>query len=182
MNADTREWATRGKQTPWTRHRARVLAVAIAVALVCGSWYAFEHAAGLREFGKRDASGPKASESWYSSFPEEHGLYGQALVEAGEQLRRALPVRECFLVIRDGTVLHEEYYDGADLNSAFDVGGVGKIATTLGIGAMMKKYGYSMETTVTTLLSADREQPHLADVPAGWNSGYWSSLTLRQLL
>jgi CubicO group peptidase (beta-lactamase class C family) len=183
MNADTREWATRGKRaTWWQRNRARALAVAIAIALVCGSWYAFEHAAGLRELGKRDANGPTASESWYSSFPEEHGLYGQALVEAGEQLRRALPVRDCFLVIRDGTVLHEEYYDGADLNSAFDVGGVGKVAMTLGIGAMMKKYGYSMESTVTTLLRADGEQPYLADVPTGWNSDYWGSLTLRQLL
>ena len=81
MNEDTRAWATHGRRSFWSAHGHRVVAVAIAVVLALGAWYAYENSDELLALGSRDVLGP-ANGSWYSSFPEDHGLRGHALIEA----------------------------------------------------------------------------------------------------
>ena len=179
MNEDTRAWATHGRRSFWSAHGHRVVAVAIAVVLALGAWYAYENSDELLALGSRDVLGP-ANGSWYSSFPEDHGLRGHALIEGSTQLKLDLPARDCVVVVKDGVVVHEEYYNGATLNSVFNVGYVGKVATALAIGAAILRQDLTLDDKVKELL--DRAQQFGGDTPPEWNSEYWASLTVRELL
>ena len=59
MNEDTRAWATHGRRSFWSAHGHRVVAVAIAVVLALGAWYAYEKYTG----GKKTSAGNAAPES-----------------------------------------------------------------------------------------------------------------------
>ena len=153
MNDDSREWATQGRRSWWSKHRSRVVVAALALALALGAWFAYENLDGFKALGRRDALGP-SSESWFSSFPEEHGLVGADLIDGATRIRKELPSRDCFLVVKDGVIVHEEYYNGANLNSAFDVGGVGKVATVLAIGVAITRQDLTLDSNVKQLLDA----------------------------
>ena len=170
MNDDSREWATQGRRSWWSKHRSRVVVAALALALALGAWFAYENLDGFKALGRRDALGP-SSESWFSSFPEEHGLVGADLIDGATRIRKELPSRDCFVVVKDGVIVHEEYYNGANLNSAFDVGGVGKVATVLAIGVAITRQDLTLDSNVKQLLDAGSE--HGGDTPSFWNSNYW---------
>lgn len=179
MNDDSREWATQGRRSWWSKHRSRVVVAALALALALGAWFAYENLDGFKALGRRDALGP-SSESWFSSFPEEHGLVGADLIDGATRIRKELPSRDCFVVVKDGVIVHEEYYNGANLNSAFDVGGVGKVATVLAIGVAITRQDLTLDSNVKQLLDAGSE--HGGDTPSFWNSNYWEQLSVRDLL
>ena len=92
MNDDSREWATQGRRSWWSKHRSRVVVAALALALALGAWFAYENLDGFKALGRRDALGP-SSESWFSSFPEEHGLVGADLIDGATRIRKELPSR-----------------------------------------------------------------------------------------
>jgi len=179
MNDDSREWATQGRRSWWSKHRSRVVVVAVALVLALGAWFAYENLDGFKALGRRDALGP-SNDSWFSSFPEEHGLVGADLIEGATRIRKELPSRDCFVVVKDGVIVHEEYYNGADLNSVFDVGGVGKVATVLAIGVAIARQDLTLDSSVKRLLDAASE--HGGDTPALWNYNYWEKLSVRDLL
>lgn len=177
MNADTAEWATRGRAS--RVRTAHVVAVTIALGLGLGAWYAVRHGDAFKKLGDRSALGPSVG-SWYSSFPEEHGLSGSTLIEGAAALRKNLPTRDCLVVAMDGAVVHEEYYNGATMNTAFDVGKIGKLATALVIGVAAQRHDLELDDSVIEYLN--RATPHGGDTPPTWNAHYWEGLTVRQLL
>ena len=179
MNDDSREWATQGRRSWWSKHRSRVVVAALALALALGAWFAYENLDGFKALGRRDALGP-SSESWFSSFPEEHGLVGADLIDGATRIRKELPSRDCFVVVKDGVIVHEEYYNGANLNSAFDVGGVGKVATVLAIGVASTRPDFTLGSHVEALLGAGREQG--GGTPGVWGSHCWGPLLRAELL
>ena len=128
MNSETREWATNASPSWCATHANRVVALVLALAAFGVGYYLYEHADGELHLGARDALGPTRTQSWYSSFPEAFDLRGDALIDAVATVKRELPERDCVVVVKRGAVVHEEYYNGATVNSAFDSAEVGKIA------------------------------------------------------
>ena len=178
MNDESIQWATRGRRSRCSPHAA--LAATIALALALGAWWVVSR--GDDGFGglfARDDLGPGVG-AWYSSFPEERGLSGSTLTESVAGIRRTLPARDCAVVTRDGAVVHEEYYNGATMNSAFDLGRLGKVASALVVGAAIQRHDLDLDDAVKGYM--DVGERFAGDTPPGWNAEWWRSLTVRQLL
>lgn len=54
------------------------------------------------------ALGPGAG-PWRTDRPEAHGLSTAGLKLAAQQVAEMAPLRQCFLVVKDGAIVHEEY-------------------------------------------------------------------------
>jgi CubicO group peptidase (beta-lactamase class C family) len=179
MNSETREWATNTSPSWCATHANRVVALVLALAAFGVGYYLYEHADGELHLGARDALGPTRTQSWYSSFPEAFDLRGDALIDAVATVKRELPERDCVVVVKRGAVVHEEYYNGATVNSAFDSAEVGKIAVALTIGAAVHNKEFKLDDKVADILA---QSGRTQSAPEGWDAEHWRALTVRHLL
>lgn len=179
MNSETREWATAQKPPSWcATHANRIVALVLALVSFGVGYYLYANSDGELHLGARDALGPSKTQAWYSSYPEAFDLRGEALIDAAERVKTELPSRDCVVVVKRGAVVHEEYYNGATMNSAFDSEEVGKIAVALVIGAAVHKELLTLDDKVSEVLARSGR----GDTPEGWSAENWRALTVRHLL
>ena len=77
---------------------------------------------------------------WRTASPEAHGLSTKSLDEAAATLEREVPVRQCFLVARDGELVYENYASG-DKNTRTEMDSLAKTMMALVVGRAQAVYG-----------------------------------------
>ena len=117
--------------------------------------------------------GPGAG-PWTSAPAEAHGLSSVALAAAAEAVAKAAPERHCFLVVKDGVIVHEKYFGDANAGAKYESDSLGKQGTAL------------IMTMAATKGLIDLDKP-LAEygVKAGpntWPPHWWRNVTARHLL
>ena len=111
--------------TPRARAMRRALACALAAALRC---------AGARASASTPrASGAPGARPWIVERAELHGLSTNALEEASSNVETIVS-RDCFLVAKDGAIVHESYYGANDANTQTTTDGVGALALVAAVG------------------------------------------------
>jgi CubicO group peptidase (beta-lactamase class C family) len=61
------------------------------------------------------------AQHWEPAAPKEAGLDEALLLQAHEQIQAAYPKMLCFLVVKDGKLVFEQYYGGADASAPMDL-------------------------------------------------------------
>ena len=116
------------------------------------------------------------SGKWRVEPPELHGLSTRALANASSQVNDFVPVRDCFLVIKDGVIVHEQYWSNKSKDSMLTSDSMGKSFTGLLVGLAIDK----------GLLDVDKPIIEYGVQPrADWNlSGHdwYANVTTRHLL
>lgn len=117
--------------------------------------------------------GPGAG-PWTSAPAEAHGLSSAALAAAAEHVAEAAPQRHCFLVVKDGAIVHESYFGDAHAGSKYESDSLGKQGTAL------------ILTMAATKGLIDLDKP-LAQYgveagPGTWPPEWWAKVTARHLL
>ncbi len=69
------------------------------------------------------------SRAWTVASPAEAGLHPEPLDRADEEIRERFPKMRCFLVAKDGALVFERYYGGADAATPLDLRSATKSAT-----------------------------------------------------
>eukprot|EP00755_Sulcionema_specki_P015208 Sspe_Gene.9600::Locus_3223_Transcript_2_2_Confidence_0.364_Length_3296::g.9600::m.9600 len=75
---------------------------------------------------------------WRVEDPSRHGLRQEDLQETARVLQEASPERYCFIAVRHGVIVHEEYYSNSS-NTSMEVDSAGKTVTAALIGAAIKQ-------------------------------------------
>jgi hypothetical protein len=117
--------------------------------------------------------GPGAG-PWTSAPAEAHGLSSAALATAAELVAEAAPQRHCFLVIKDGVIVHERYYGDSNASSKYESDSLGKQGTALLLTLAATK----------GLIDLDTPLAHYG-VEAGagtWPPNWFAKVTARHLL
>ena len=71
---------------------------------------------------------------------EKHGLSTSLLKKASEEVARALPVRHCLLVVKNGVLVHESYpATGVDKDTKLSSDSMGKSFTGILVGLVVSK-------------------------------------------
>jgi CubicO group peptidase (beta-lactamase class C family) len=112
--------------------------------------------------------------AWRLEAPEAHGLSRPNLRLASERLRNNTPVRDCFVVVRDGVVVYDSYRAPLDNFSLIVVDSIGKTMTALIVGHAVSK----------GLLDIDKPLLSYGVQPmkgVQWN-GFYPNVTTRHLL
>ena len=104
---------------------AAVAALA-AMALPAASAPTARAAAGAPTPGLGPGRGP-----WSAEPAERHGLSTAGLAKAAELVQEMAPERHCFLVVKDGVVVHETYYGNSTPTSRYESDSLGKQGTAL---------------------------------------------------
>ena len=79
------------------------------------------------------SAGRPGARPWIVERAELHGLSANALEEASSNVETIVS-RDCFVVARDGVVVHESYYGGSDANTQTNADGVGTLALVAATG------------------------------------------------
>lgn len=111
---------------------------------------------------------------WVVEDPSAHGLSAANLKLAGERLAKMTPVRDCFVVVRDGVVVYDSYRT-PDVNNEtlLAIDSIGKTMTALVVGHAVH----------LGLLDIDRPLHTYIDPMRGTNwSTWWRNVTTRHLL
>jgi CubicO group peptidase (beta-lactamase class C family) len=123
-----------------------------------------------------DALGPGPG-AWEVGVPEDHGLDTAQLVAAGIRVATSVPYRHCFVVVKDGKIMHELYAPGNSTESKFETDSVGKTMTA------------SMFGTAVTQGKLDLDKPlreYNVKPSANWSAvsgiDYFPNVTARHLL
>ena len=116
---------------------------------------------------------------WASEPPGPHGLSASNLALAAQRLATATPVRDCFVVVRNGVVVHESYRSGMDNSSLVLIDSIGKTMTALIVGHAVSLGLLDIDKP----LQSYGVQPAEIDGPAGakWKT-WWPNVTTRHLL
>ena len=111
---------------------------------------------------------------WTVEDPRAHGLSAPNLKLAGERLARMAPVRDCFVVVRDGVVVYDSYRTPDVHNeSLLPIDSIGKTMTALLVGHAVH----------LGLLDIDRPLHTYIDPMPNVNwSTWWPNVTTRHLL
>lgn len=110
---------------------------------------------------------------WQREDPSAHGLSAANLKLAGERLAQMTPVRDCFVVVRDGVVVAESYRQGKDNESLIIIDSIGKTMTALIVGHAVQ----------LGLLDIDKPLASYIKPIKGVNwSTWWPTVTTRHLL
>ena len=104
---------------------AAVAALA-AMALPAASAPAARAAAAAPAPGLGPGRGP-----WRAEPAERHGLSTAGLAKAAALVQEMAPERHCFLVVKDGVVVHETYYGNSTPTSRYESDSLGKQGTAL---------------------------------------------------
>jgi len=75
---------------------------------------------------------------WIVERAELHGLSTNALEEASSNVETIVS-RDCFLVAKDGAIVHESYYGANDANTQHVVDGVGTLALVVAAGVALQQ-------------------------------------------
>ena len=108
------------------------LALSFALACVCGA-FLWGHRDSVFRLGA-NSLGPGPGE-WLVEAPRVHGLSSVKLSDASQRHSRELEQRDCFVVVKDGVIVHETYREGGDLETLHHIDGVGRVAAALLVGA-----------------------------------------------
>jgi hypothetical protein len=117
--------------------------------------------------------GPGAG-PWRSAPAEAHGLSSTALAAAADAVAEAAPDRHCFLVVKDGAIVHERYYGDANAGAKYESDSLGKQGTSL------------IMTMAATRNLIDLDKPlasyNVTPMPNTWPPKWWPNVTARHLL
>lgn len=118
-----------------------ILALAIAASSVVYLWtYRAQYFhLGTQNYGPGDGE-------WLVEAPEVHGLDSAALDAAAARVGERLQQRDCLVIVKDGVVIHETYYNGATKDSMHYLSSAGKTAVALVIGAAVRAGVISLDT------------------------------------
>ena len=61
-----------------------------------------------------------------------------------------IPARDCFLVVKDGVLLHEEYYGGVTADAPIATDSVGLLATMALVGVAEAQGLFNLDTPLAT--------------------------------
>ena len=111
---------------------------------------------------------------WTVGDPSDHGLSAANLKLAGERLAKMAPTRDCFVVVRDGVVVHDSYRTpGINNETLLAIDSIGKTMTALVVGHAVH----------LGLLDIDRPLHYYIDPMPNVNwSTWWPNVTTRHLL
>lgn len=130
----------RRASTPHTRTMRRALACALAAALCCASAHA--------SASTPRASGAPGARPWIVERAELHGLSTNALEEASSNVETIVS-RDCFLVAKDGAIVHESYYGANDANTQTTTDGVGALALVAAVGVAVQQGLFELDAPLS---------------------------------
>jgi CubicO group peptidase (beta-lactamase class C family) len=137
--------------------RATLLTVALLAADVFAST-ASASTSGRRGSASASSSGAPGPRPWTVERAELHGLSSNALEEASANVETVLS-RDCFLVAKDGAIVHESYYGGAmDSNTKSVVDGVGSLALVAATGIAVAQGLFELDVPLSTYHIASAEE------------------------
>lgn len=111
---------------------------------------------------------------WRTAPPAEHGFDGVRLAEIAQSAGETIPFLDSLLIIRDGYIIQESYYNDYDENAQHDIASVTKSWTSALLG---------MARAEGKLSDLDAPLPNLLpDYFAGEEHADKSEITLRHLL
>lgn len=111
-----------------------------------------------RRGSSASASGAPGPRPWTVERAELHGLSSNALEEASANVETVLS-RDCFLVAKDGAIVHESYYGGAtDSNTKSVVDGVGSLALVAATGIAVAQGLFELDVPLSTYHIASAEE------------------------
>jgi CubicO group peptidase (beta-lactamase class C family) len=114
---------------------------------------------------------------WVPTNPESHGLSAAALAAASSRLSALLPHRYCFLVVKDGHLVHESYSAGNRSSTQIRSQSMGKTAVAALIGTLVQQKKIDIDTPLHEYGVRTR--------PDRWNAtgiDFWPQVTARHLL
>ena len=76
---------------------------------------------------------------WQRESPSAHGLNAEALKQAGRLLGEYVPHRNCLVVVKDGVIVHEDYYENWNMTRRIETDSLAKTATALVIGVAVQQ-------------------------------------------
>lgn len=115
--------------------------------------------------------GPGPGE-WTVDTPENHGLSSDNLKLAGKQVEERLPIRNCFVVAKDGVIVHEDYWNGASKDTPIETDSAGKTVSAALVGAAVAKGYIDVDKTL---------ESYGVEPQAEWGK-YWPNITAKHLL
>lgn len=115
--------------------------------------------------------GPGPGE-WTVDTPENHGLSSDKLKLAGKQLEERVALRECFVVVKDGVIVHEDYWNGATKDTPIETDSAGKTVSAALVGAVAAKGYLDVDKTL---------ESYGVEPQASWGH-YWPNITAKHLL
>lgn len=107
---------------------------------------------------------------WEVGSPEDHGLDSDELAKAASNVHE-LSQRYCFLVVKDGVLVHETYWSG-NKDTTHPSYSVGKTFASSLVGVAVKQ----------GLLDIDRPLAEYGVTPRADFGDYWDKITTRSLL
>ena len=119
------------------------------------------------------ALGP-GSGPWTSAPAEAHGLSSVALAAAAEAVAGAAPDRHCFLVVKDGVIVHERYFGDANAGAKYESDSLGKQGTSLIMTLGATKGLIDLDTPLAKY--------GVTPDPDTWPPKWWPNVTARHLL
>ncbi|MCX9080169.1 MAG: serine hydrolase, partial [Candidatus Methanoperedens sp.] len=114
------------------------------------------------------------TEDWHSGSPADHGFDEAKLAEIEGYVQREAPYLDSLLIIRNGYIVYESYFNGYDADTLHDVASVTKSWTSALVGiAQAQGKLTDLDATLPTLLPDHFAEGAYADK---------SEITLRHLL
>lgn len=123
-----------------------------------------------------DEEGPEywPTDGWQTRNPSEHGFDSAALEAISESLGEEIPFLDSLLVIRDGYIIYEQYFNGYGAGDLHNIASVTKSWTSAAAGVASGRPGApGLDETLAELLPAHFEAGARADK---------ASITYRSLL
>lgn len=108
---------------------------------------------------------------WTVDSPEKHGLSSNNLKLAGKNMEK-LKERYCFLVAKDGVIVHEDYYGDTTVDTKYETDSAGKTVQAALLGVAENQGLYDLDTPL---------EKYGVKPQASWGK-YWSLVTAKSLL
>ena len=150
-----------------------LLMVALAGGVGAAVYHAKKHGDTPAPAPARPDLGPGAG-PWVSEPAEQHGLSSAALAAAAALVAKEAPERHCFLVVKNGVIVHEQYFGNSSAGDKYESDSLGKQGTAL-IMAMAATRG---------LIDLDTPLAHygVENSNSSWPPHWWEKVTARHLL
>jgi hypothetical protein len=132
-----------------------------------------ESSAGTRGGSRGSSLGPGAG-AWHTGSPEDHGLSSVGLQIAAGLVDTMAPLRHCFLVVKNGEILHESYYGRSQVESKYESDSLAKTGTALLMMTAASKGLFDLDTPLAHY--------GVKPAPNSWPSYWWPQVTARHLL
>ena len=124
--------------------------------------------------------------AWRVDTAENHGLDGAALKIAADLTAQFAPTRNCLVVVKDGVLIAEEYFNGATSDSIYETDSLGKTAVAPLFGVASQKGLLDIDRPMSKFMSPAGAADSSGDGPkfeAGHSWGtFWPYATVRTVL